>query len=172
MATDTDKGLAFLLRHQPMPDDDDLTQDVIDDYDEVRRHFLANPDPRSVPLLLGSFGDGSGWGVYQLVENVFRAHDRALVVDALRVALESPHQGVRNWSLQIAMTYRDRSLVPAVKRSLFAHDLDERLWAAHNLELNYDAAEDAPALRQALSREDDPDVLELLRAIPLEPSQR
>ncbi len=161
-----DEGLAFLLRHQPMPDDDDLTQETIDTFDEVRRYFTAHPDPRAVPLLLGSFGDGSGWGVYQLVENAFRKLDRDHVVRSLRVALESPHQGVRNWSLQIAMVYRDRSLVPCFKRSLFAQDLDERLWAAHNLEMNFNEAEDAPVLRLALSKEDDPDVLEVLRSIP------
>ncbi len=63
----TDDALDFLRRHQPMPDDEVLTEDLIQQYDEVRQHFIDSPDQRCIPLFLGSFGDGDGFGVYQLV---------------------------------------------------------------------------------------------------------
>ena len=165
---DANEGLAFLAAHQPLPDDHDLTQVVIDQYDEVRRYFIAHPDPRCVPLFLGSFGDGVGWGVYQLVDEVMRAHPGDVVVRGLDSALASPHLSVRSWALQIAMDYADRRLVPHFKRSLFSDDHEERYWAAQNLAINF-APEDAPVLRLALSRETEPSVLEVLRSVPCPP---
>ena len=39
-----DQALDFLQKHQPLPPDDELRQEEIDAYDEVRRFFLANHD--------------------------------------------------------------------------------------------------------------------------------
>lgn len=158
----TDEALDFLARHQPMPDDKSLTQDLIDRYDEVRRHFLAHDDVRSVPLFLNSFGEGTGWGVYQLVEDVLRRYPREAVVRSLADSLASPHAGVRGWSLQIAMEYPDRSLAPHFKRLLSSDRPDERLWAAYNLEGVYSPKEDAELLMEASGSETDPEVIEIL----------
>ena len=62
-----DDALNFLLRYQPMPSDKDLTQDIIDKYDDVRKFFIKNPDRKAIELFLRSFGEGDGRGVYQLV---------------------------------------------------------------------------------------------------------
>ena len=158
----TQEALDFLARHQPMPDDEDLTQDLIDRYDGVRKHFLTHVDVRSVPLFLSSFGEGTGWGVYQLVEDVLRRYPREFVVEALNQTLGSPHAGVRGWSLQIAMEYPDRSLSGHFKRLLFSDRPDERLWAAYNLEGVYSPEEDAEVLKEAAGSEDDPEVREVL----------
>jgi len=65
---DVTNALAFLERHQPLPPDDQLSADLIREYDEVRKFFIEHPDPRCIPLFLNSFGDESCFGVYQLVE--------------------------------------------------------------------------------------------------------
>ena len=67
-----EQGLAFLNAYQPMPDDTELSEELVRAYDEVRRFFIEHPDARCIPLFLKSFGAGDGFGVYQLVEDVLR----------------------------------------------------------------------------------------------------
>lgn len=67
----TDEALQFLSNHQPMPSDKDLTEELINQYDSVRCYFISHPDDRAINLFLRSYGDGDGWGVYQLVEGFF-----------------------------------------------------------------------------------------------------
>ena len=38
------KAISFLKEHQPMPSDDELTEDEIGKYEEVRKFFLNNVD--------------------------------------------------------------------------------------------------------------------------------
>ena len=67
-----EQGLAFLKAHQPMPDDTELSEALVRAYDDVRRLCIDHPDARCIPVLLTSFGDGDGCGVYQRVEDVLR----------------------------------------------------------------------------------------------------
>lgn len=54
-----------------MPNDYDITQELINKYNNVRLYFSANPAEEAIPLFLQSFGEGDGFGVYQLVEDFF-----------------------------------------------------------------------------------------------------
>jgi len=69
----TSEALSFLQAHQPMPDDDALNAhpEILQKYEEVRKYFVENPDPRCIELFLNSFGERSGFGIYQLVDEVF-----------------------------------------------------------------------------------------------------
>ncbi len=64
-----EEALLFLEQHSPLPSDEDLSDEIIESYDEIRELFLANPDPRCIEPLLNSFGDGSGFGVYQMMDD-------------------------------------------------------------------------------------------------------
>ena len=107
----TEEALDFLRRNSPLPPDQELTDELAFQYDEVRKFFLRNPDPRSIPLLLNSYGDGSGFGMYQLIEDVIAQFSKEEVLPHLRSAIESPHDAVRFWSIQMAPTFIDESLV-------------------------------------------------------------
>jgi hypothetical protein len=126
----TDEALAFLAIHQPMPPDTGLSEELVTRYDEVRRHLAEHPDPRAPGLLLGSFGDGSGFGVYQLVADVLRLHDRDAVVDALGEALRSDVPSVRAWALDVALEYPDDRLDVLVRTGLESASRDDRYFAA------------------------------------------
>jgi hypothetical protein len=158
---ETSEALEFLARHQPMPDDEHLDQTTMDTYEAVRKHFLEHYDERCVPLFLGSFGEGSGWGVYQLVEDVLREYPRDLVRKALDDCLQSPHSGVRKWCLQIAMEYEDPALLRHFRRMLSSDDVDERIWSAYNIDL-VGTVDDRPLVEEALRSETDADVREIL----------
>ncbi|XQA67593.1 hypothetical protein ACM9XC_09805 [Xanthomonas sacchari] len=133
-------AMAFLRAQQPLPDDDQLSQDLIDAYDAARRLFVADPDRAALPLFLRSFGNGDGWGVYPLVEDVFHACDRSDTVAAIREALEDPTlpDGSRYWVTQLAAAFADSTLREGLARSLRSAHPDIREAAALALELGDD----------------------------------
>lgn len=122
------EALAFLISHQPMPADAGLTQELIDSYDEVRKYFETHPESNAIELFLRSFGDGDGWGVYQLVEGVFYKCPRSDVVAALKKVLEDEciPVSVRYWSTQIAAAFADEDLRKGLNLSLNSRNIDVR----------------------------------------------
>lgn len=132
----TDEALQFLRQYQPLPPTRTITQELLRRFDEVRKHFTAHPDNRSVPLLLNSFGEGDGHGVYQLVESAILAHAEDVVVPALIDGLRSRLGSVRYWSAQIAANYPRPELVSPLGECLRGGTLDERLAAVAALEMH------------------------------------
>ncbi|MXV06370.1 hypothetical protein [Xanthomonas sp. F4] len=133
----TTDALSFLRAHQPMPDDDQLTQQLIDAYDAARRLFLTAPERAALPLFLRSFGNGDGWGVYPLVEDVFLACDRADAIAAIREALDDPAlpDGSRYWVTQLAAAFADPTLREGLALSLRSEHPDTREAAQMALEM-------------------------------------
>ncbi|MCI2261258.1 hypothetical protein [Xanthomonas indica] len=130
-------ALALLRAHQPLPNDDKLTQGLIDAYDAARRLFVADPDRAALPLFLRSFGTGDGWGVYPLVEDVFHACDRSDTVAAIREALEDPTlpEGSRYWVTQVSAAFADPTLREGLALSLRSEHPDTRAAAQMALEM-------------------------------------
>lgn len=155
---DTETALDFLRRHQPLPDDAHLDDTLIQEFEAVRHHFTEVRDRRCVGLLLNSFGKGSGFGTYQLVEDALRFQDHEAVAEELPSAIRSSRGGVRGWSVEIAADYVTRPVVEAVKDVWSDLDSDRRFWAAVVLRRGFSAEEDGDFLRRALAREDDADV--------------
>ncbi|EHM44226.1 hypothetical protein [Hafnia alvei] len=133
--TDID-AIEFLKLHQPMPADYDITQELIDKYDDVRLYFVAYPDKNAIPLLMRSFGSGDGFGVYQLVEDVFYKCDFNDVIENIAIILEdtSTIKSVRYWVTQLAVTFSDKRLINGLNISLRSDDEDISFVAASALE--------------------------------------
>lgn len=142
---DTEEALRFLRANQPLPSDQALGE-RIRVFDAVRKHFTAQLDPRCIPLLLNAFGEGSGFGVYQLVEDTIAQYPAKHVLPALQQALHSPHRSVRYWNAQIAALFPDATLIEHLT-PLLGDDEDLRFAAV-----------------MALSRIHDPQIVPLLQA--------
>jgi hypothetical protein len=122
-------GLAFLAAHQPMPPDEALDEELIRRFDLVRRHFVERPDPRCLPLFLRALPNGSsGFGVYQLLDDVLQAHDAGVVVAELVEALATDVPS-HAWVLELALGYDDPQLRSLARRFIQSADDDERLCA-------------------------------------------
>jgi HEAT repeat protein len=163
-----DEAIAFLQAHQPLPGDEDLSQDVIATYDEARKLFLVEKDPTCIPLFLSSFGAGSGFGVYQLVEDVLLGFSAEEVVPHLVSALVSEHPGVRYWCAQIAVSFPDERLIPALFALLEDASADTRIMAVVALG-RIGSAPVRARFRKLLEVESDEDVIEAARE-ELEPA--
>ncbi|WP_412503120.1 hypothetical protein [Shewanella chilikensis] len=120
------EAFAFLHEHQPMPDDNELTQELIDRYDEVRKFFVATPEKEAISLFLNSYGKGDGWGVYQLVEDFFYKCNQDDVVCEIKKVLEDPSvpDGVRYWVTQVSGVFPDDRLKKGLETSLNSEDED------------------------------------------------
>lgn len=121
-----EEALNFLSRHQPMPPDGNLTQDIINEYDEVRKFFIKNPDKRAIELFLRSYGEGDGWGVYQLVEDFFYQCSDIDVKKRIKKVLEDQtiSDSVRYWVIQTAAAFKDEMLRNGLEISLQSKNID------------------------------------------------
>jgi HEAT repeat protein len=134
------EAFEFLMSHQPLPDDEDLSKELIGRYDEVRRHFVEFPNQQAVPLLLHSFGNGDGFGVYQLVEDAISGIEPGVVVGHLLDGFESSHASIRYWCVQISGNYNDERLVRPLLRLLNDVSADTRMAALISIEKYADAS--------------------------------
>lgn len=127
-------ALSFLEANQPFPQDAELTTTDLNELDEVRKFFAENPDRASVRLFLNVFGDGDGFGVYQLIEGTVLKQDRKTVVAELLKSLTSPHPSVRYWCAQIASSFPDESVVESLILLLEGDDFDTKYAVLTTLE--------------------------------------
>jgi hypothetical protein len=157
------EATAFLEAHQPMPLDSQLTEALATSFDLAVRALAGSTDPRAPSLILNSFGDGDGFGTYQLVDDVLRSLPRDRVIEALRESLRSPHTSVRSWSMDMALDYVDDSLVAPALELLTSGSVDERIPAASFLAL-FDAHDPATIerLEHAAGRDSDEHVRQFL----------
>lgn len=147
-----------------MPDDDQLTEEEAVAFDEARLACSEARDPRCIPLLLGAFGEGFGFGTYQLVEDAIRQFSLDEVEEHLVRALCSPHTGVRYWVAQVAESFTSDAIAEALMARLDDENADVRIAAATAL-LGQRSRRVRRALREACIRERDPEVRENLLAV-------
>ena len=166
----TDEALAFLAAHQPMPNcpaspgEPELTDelcnrciDALDCFsDETNR-----PDPRCIPLLLGSFPDRTGIGMYNRVEEVVMRYPADVVVPHLEGTLRSDRSGVRYWSAQIVASFPDPRLIEPLAALLRDDDRDVRFFAVVAL-AEIDSARVTPQLERTLRTESDDEIRTVL----------
>jgi hypothetical protein len=159
-----EQGLAFLQAYQPMPDDSELSEELVREYDEVRGFFLDHPDARCIPLFLMSFGEGDGFGVYQLVEDVLRHFGKNLVVPHLRTGLTHARRSIRYWNAEIAANFPTPELIEPLAQLLTKDDEDLRSSAAIALGQIKDVRAEG-LLRDALANERKPYLVSLFQKL-------
>lgn len=113
-----EEAILFLKNNQPLPSDDKLSQEQIDIFDNIRKYLSLNPDPIFIPLVLNAFGNGSGFGVYQLYDNFFRNFEHSKLVSHLIEAFKNENWGVRYWATQWAMECPDIELILPLSKML------------------------------------------------------
>jgi hypothetical protein len=144
-----------------MPPTNELTEETLEEYNEVREFFMANPDPVCIPLFLNSFGHGDGYGVYQMVSSVLESYDQSQVVPHLVKSIQSQYQSVRVWSAEIAALFPSPKLVDPLSLLLGEQDYDARCAAIVALE-QIDDPRVTAILALHKAEEKDPEILDLI----------
>jgi HEAT repeat protein len=146
-----------------MPNDDIMIENeaLIKNYAEVRLYFATHPDLEAVPLLLNSFGDGSGFGMYARADETIWHFSPQEILPHLVKALNSEYHSVRYWCTQIAMSFPDQQLIAPLENVLQHDDIDARAFAASTLSLIPGKRVDE-ILLTALNNEQENEVLEAI----------
>lgn len=131
---DEAKCLSFLSAHQPLPPDGELTADVVNELDNVRKWLADHPIPGALPLLLRVFGDGDGLGVYPLIEDTLTRYPRDAVVAELAAVICDSPDTARYWALQFAGSFPDEKLIAPICDLLPTLEYDSRYAALTALE--------------------------------------
>jgi len=158
----TEEALQFLRSHQPLPPTREISEQLLKQFDEVRKYFAEHPDNSSVPLLLNSFGEGDGHGIYQLVEDTILAYPENIVVPALLDGLRSPHCSVREWCAEIAVNYARPEFVTPLLGILQSGSVDGRMASVNALEI-IQTPEARRGLENALETDIEDEVREAIR---------
>lgn len=114
----------FLRDNQPMPSDEKLSEEELKIYDDARKFFKQYPNKLCIPLFLNSFGDGDGFGIYQLVESVILKFSLEDVLEHLVQALSNKRGSVQYWCAQIAGNFPNEELLPYMEKLLYEGDFD------------------------------------------------
>ncbi len=120
------EAFSFLEAHQPMPDDNEVRKEELEQYEEVRQFFLTYKDEACIPLFLNSFGGKAGFGVYKMVEEVIMMYDKECVLPYMMDAFANPSASVRYWCIRIAARFPDDCLFDPLTRLLESEDEDIR----------------------------------------------
>lgn len=147
-----EEAIEFLKKNSPLPRDEELSDELIDQFDEARKFFLHSPDPVSIPLFLNAFGDGSGFGVYQLIEDVLTQFPTDLVTPHLLKSVMSPHCGVKFWSTEMVRSFPSKDLIPALLKNLSDNNSEVRASSATAL-ASIGEKSVVPDLEMALNKE-------------------
>ena len=151
-----EETIMFLKKYQPLPADNQIPKAVIEKYNDVRIYFLKNPDRECIPLFLNSFGEGDGYGIYQLVEDILRNFHPEEVIPHLKEGLSSPYPSVRYWCAQIAASFPSSDLIKPLAKVLSEGDFDMKYAVITALEqITGDSVTNV--LKEAYKRESDPE---------------
>lgn len=128
------EAMAFLTANQPLPPRKELSAEVVETLDSVRRWLSDHPLPRALPLLLRVFGRGYGLGVYPMIEDTLARYPRETVIAELTSALMDAPDEARYWALQFAAVFPDTSMAKLISDLLPRLDYDSRYAALTALE--------------------------------------
>lgn len=107
--------LHALARTQPLPQEPELSAELIDRFEEARLFFELNQDDRCVPLLIGAVNADSGFGVYQMVEDALRNQTRSVVLSEIELALRQGKEHHLAWVIEWAMNFEAYELAELVQ---------------------------------------------------------
>jgi hypothetical protein len=155
-------ALSFLASHQPMPDDKQVTKELLDDYRAALQVCHRDRPPECISLFLKSFGERDLFGNYSRVVDVLRQFPTNEVVLHILDALNNSRlRSVRYWNAQAAQEFPDRRLIGPLAKLLLESDVDLRSAAVLALAAIKDEKVE-PILATALSRETESDIRELI----------
>lgn len=155
-------AISFLQKNQPMPDDKSLSQEAIDTYCEVLSYIKENPDNDFIALILNSFGEWDGFGVYQTVEDIIMEFDQKKVINVLKESLQSGYDSVRYWCAQISGLFTNDELIIPLSKIVKDENSDIRISAYISLSNYYNNEHVKSLLSERLDNEDDLDAKEIL----------
>lgn len=87
--------LSILKKYAPIPDNDDLTEEMIDEYASAIEYFEEHPHVSCIEPIMMTFSIDNCYGVFDHAVDVLRNLTNDQVVSHLVEAIQSKHEGRR-----------------------------------------------------------------------------
>ena len=104
----TEEALEFLRAHQPMPDDETISDYEAATFARVLKHLETRPDRRAIPLLVGSVGKKTTLGMYEHIRFALEKFSPTDLELHLRAGLREGNLGAKYrcccWALDFDLT--------------------------------------------------------------------
>lgn len=141
-----EQGITFLQAHQPMPADEEITEEEGRTFAALLNYFEASPDPRCIPLFVNAVSPRTRLGMYNHIGFVLLAHPREQVIPHLRAALVQGNTVVRFRCCEWACDCDAWELVDLVRPLLSDPDEDVRNAARIFMECRAEVAENVGSM--------------------------
>ncbi|HWO97232.1 MAG TPA: HEAT repeat domain-containing protein [Bacillus sp. (in: firmicutes)] len=157
-----DQALSILKKYSPMPDEEDITEEMIDEYASAIEYFEENPDPICIEPIMMTFSLDDCFGVYDHAVDVLRNFSNNQVVPYLLKAIQSEDEGRRYWGTEMAKFFPDERLINSLSRCI--DDSNEEIRAYSVYALNCIGHKSVlPILYERLVKEQDGEVCKELK---------
>ena len=116
---DQEKAQMILEKYSPMPDDEQLTEEIVNEY-KAAVDYLDDKPPKVIFLkpLFYSLGAFDGWGVYEVTRSLILSYNKLDVVRLIMEGLKSELNGRKYWSTLLAVDFADENLIPLLLETL------------------------------------------------------
>jgi hypothetical protein len=156
------QALSILKKYSPMPDEEDVTEEMIDEYASSIEYFGENLDSICIEPIMMTFSLDDCFGVYDHAVDVLRNFSNDQVIPCLIEAIQSEHEGRRYWGTEIAKFFPDERLISSL--SMCINDSNEEIRAYSVYALNCIGHKSVlPILHERLAEERDEEVCEELQ---------
>ncbi|WP_245644986.1 HEAT repeat domain-containing protein [Peribacillus loiseleuriae] len=157
-----DQALFILRKYSPMPDEEDLTEGMIDEFASAIEYFGDNPDPSYIEAIMMTFSLDDLYGVYDHAVDVLRNFTNEQVIPHLIEAIQNKHERRRYWGTEIAKFFPDEKLISSLSTCI--NDPNEEIRAYAIFALNCIGHKSVlPMLHERLAKEQDEEVFEELK---------
>lgn len=160
-----EQAIQILKKYSPMPDDEDLTEEMIDEYASAIAYFEDNLHPSCIEPIMMTFGADDCYGVYEHATCILREFSNDEVVPHLMNAIQDSHEGRRYWGTDLAQSFPDIRLIDSLLTCIDDSNSEIRGYAVYALSQIGDKSV-LPLLHNKLLNEHDEEVIkELEQAI-------
>lgn len=129
-----------IKRISPLPDDEQLSEELIDRYYDIFEQIEKYNNPSVIPILVNSLGIGEGYGVYQSVISYLEHFDTEDLLPHLFLATKNGQKGARKWGAYLLGICRDNRALPSLLSLLSDPEEDVRMFSIIALEMIGDSS--------------------------------
>lgn len=160
MAEDLQSLIEQLKQISPMPDDDDLTYEILEKYELLLEKFRQVKDPAIIEPLLYSIGFYDAYGGYSSVMNTLEKYEIPDLLPPLIEATKHGQRGTRYWAAKMLGRIGSLEVVPSLLALLSDPEEEVRAEAIRAL-----AKSDDPNFAQYIKPLENDDSPEVRRAV-------
>ncbi|MEH7019034.1 MULTISPECIES: HEAT repeat domain-containing protein [Bacillus] len=159
-----EQAIKILKKYSPMPDDENLTEEMINEYASAIMYFEENPHLSCIEPIMMTFSLDDCYGVYEHATCVLREFSNDEVVPHLIKAIRDEHEGRRYCGTDLAKFFPDERLVSPLL--ICIDDLNDEIrgYVVYALGEIGDRSV-LPILHNRLLKEDDENVCDELKQV-------